>query len=60
MIELHLTDTQEAAIAKEYFKKIIQDRIDWFNDVCPEGVASPEAVETTYEISLLKQAMEYL
>jgi len=52
------TKEQKAAIAKEYVLDLIKDHLDWFRDFEVEH-ADEEAVEKAYEVSLLRQTLNY-
>lgn len=59
MIMIDLTREQKADIAQHYLTLLIEERIQWFKDSRVEDTTEPESVEIIYEISLLRQALEY-
>lgn len=60
MITITLSKEQKADIAHQYLTEVIKERTQWFKDIKIEHITEPEAIEVTYEISLLRQALEYV
>lgn len=60
MIKLDLTEAQMATIAKAHLDKMVKEYMDWFNGMRPEDIKFPNALDTIYAITLLRQAREYL
>jgi hypothetical protein len=59
MITLDLTREQKADIAQQHLNNLIEERAQWFKGVRLEDTTDPESIEMVYEISLLRQALEY-